>query len=1069
MKKAFGVFGLLVFYLLFGVAQNPTYYLNPNKRLPQYNFENWNTGDGLPTNSLLHLCQSNDGYLWITGYNGLIRFDGSHFSVFNSKNTDAFESDVVRKIAVDSSGTIWMTTQGSGLVSYSNGDFRSHGKDLEMLYLYRALLIDKQNRIWSASPEKGWFYLENGEFNFLAHTKSLVNTEVRDIAEGSNGVIWFGTLGEGLYRYENGRFKVYNDENGLPDNWVYSLYVDRNDVLWVGTSNGLYYFDGKKFHEVPFPNPSTINRIVKDRYDNLWFGTLNGLYRRNSYSGEIELLNKENGLEHNFIVDFLFDKEGNLWLTNYKGGLSCIKDGKFTNYSESGGLDGKVVNAICEIESSSYLVAFDNGSLNLIKDGVVHPFMFKNDISGNRIRHILKDSKKNLWISMYDGLLKVTAEGKEIWISEDPGFPASKIRLTFEDSNGNIWIGSRNYGLFRYDGPGKYSIFDTQNGLSSNLIMSIDEGRDGALLVGTSEGDCGFNRIVGGQIIERIDGGDEVLTDIVFNSYTDPSGAIWIAANGGLIYSKGEKIAMITSKNGLEDDSPYDVIEDDHGFLWMPFSKGIMKIEKANIIDFVNGKVDRVSCRVFDQYDGMKNSECNPTTQSLKASDGSIFFATLDGLVQIDPSNILVNNYVPPVVIEDFKVDNQSVLGQQMVFNPGKRRYTFNYTALSLYEPEKTRFRYQLVGYDKDWMEVGNERSVSYTNLGHGDYTFKVIACNNDGLWNEVGSELSFRVKTPFTQTLLFYLLLLFTIVAAVFAFYRVRLRSLEARQLELERTIRYRTEEVTRKNAELEEQKERIEAINKSLHMKNDEIQAQSEKLNEQKQELKILNASKDKLFSIIAHDLRNPLGNFKGILDLLLTKKEKYDADQKDKMLLMLSKLAKSTYDLLENLLSWSKSQRGIINYEPETFLVAPVIEEVVDSMSHSATEKAIELYVRLSDTDIVYADRKMVELIFRNLIGNAIKFTPKEGVIEIEGFQQNGSIEFSISDSGIGISDEMKDKIFNPMEHTTTYGTENEKGSGLGLILCKEMVEKNKGEIWFESGSEGTTFFVRLNMFP
>jgi ligand-binding sensor domain-containing protein/signal transduction histidine kinase len=1068
MRITFFIF-LFALTCLFGFCQTPTYYLNPEKKLSQYNFNHWTTENGLPSNSLLYIYQSHDGYLWISGYSGLIRFDGNKFTIFNTANTQAFESNVIRNLAEDSKGNLWMATQGSGLVSFKNGKFTAYGKEKEITHLYRALLVDNKDRVWSASPGHGWFYLEKGIFHFIDYPNSLLNVEVRSIVQGKNGIIWFATLGEGLFKFENGVLQSVKLSEDLSNNWIYSLYTDNNNKLWIGTSSGVYFYNGEKFQHILPEIKSTVNDILKDHFGNLWIGTINGLYRMN-INNKLECLTTENGLMNNFVIDFLFDFEGDFWMTQYKGGLTRIRDGKFTNYSYSGGLPEKVVNTICEINDSSYLVGFDNGSLVKIEKGNILPFKAKTDLSGDRIRDIMIDSGKNTWISSYSGLLKIQPDGNENLFSEKNGFISSKIRLTFEDSKGNIWIGTRNNGIVRIDKNKKFKVFDVTNGLNSNLIMSIKEDRNGNLWVGTSEGVGGLNVITPSDEIKRFTIADGFNSDIVFNIYIDKEGLIWIATNNGLWLLNQNRFFCFTTKNGLIDNSPCDVVEDDYGFLWMPYSDGIMKVSKKELIECSEGKEKKVNCTLFNKYDGMKQSECNPTAQVLKCNSGKLFFPTLDGIAEIDPLNVMYNNYIPPVVIENVKVDNRFIdFSNETSFKPGNKRYTFFYTALCLYEAEKVKFRYRLEGFESDWNETENIRSVSYTNLPHGNYKFQVTACNNDQIWNEQGTEYSFTIKPRFTETFLFYLILTILFLTIVFAFYRFRVSQLKIQKRELEEIIQIRTREILEKNEKLEFQKNEIVHKSDVLQFQKNEIEEQARLLEIQKEELKIINASKDKIFSIISHDLRSPLGNIKNMLDLLTVNPERFDEEKRTKIFENFSEITKSTFYLIDNLLNWTRSQRGLIVYDPQLFLVFPVINEELSLLKPMFDKKKITLLNKIEDSTLAYGDINMVKTIFRNMISNAVKFTRIKGEVEIFSSLDSEMIEFGIRDNGIGISEENLKNLLDNKEITTTFGTGREKGSGLGLLLCRDFIEKNGGVFRVESRlNEGSTFYFSLKRF-
>jgi len=1063
---------ILLFLLVSGAGfgQKPTYYLDPEKNLSQYNFSHWTTENGLPSNSLLHLYQTHDGYLWISGYSGLIRFDGNRFTIFNTANTSVFQSNVIRNLGEDSRENLWMTTQGSGLVSYKNGKFTAYGAELNMLHLYRALLIDDKDRIWSASPGHGWFYFENGKFHFLDYKKSLANVEVRSIVQSSNGTIWFATLGEGLFKYENGMLSSVDLPDYLKNEWLYSLYIENDHKVWIGTSSGIFFYDGFKFQRV-FPEiTSTVNDILKDRFGNLWIGTINGLYRQNVITDKLEFLTTESGLSNNFIIDFLFDFEGNFWMTQYKGGLTRIRDGKFTNYSYAGGLPEKVVNTIGEIGPSTYLVGFDNGSLVKIENGNIKPFKTKTNLAGDRIRHIMVDSRKNIWISTYTGLLKIEPGGNEFLYSERNGFLSSKIRLTYEDSEGNIWIGTRNSGVIRMDKDRNVRVFDATNGLNSNLIMSIKEDGNGNIWVGTSEGIGGLNRISSNGEVKKFGSSDGFYSDIVFNINIDQEGMIWLATNNGLWLLRQNHFFCITSKNGLLDNSPYDVVEDSYGFLWLPFSEGIMKVSKKELVEFSEGKISMVKCSLLNKYDGMKQSECNPTAQSLKCHDGKIFFPTLDGIAEIDPVNVMYNNYIPPVVVENLKVDNRYAdVWNEHVFKPGNLRYTFGYTALCLYEADKVKFKYRLEGLETEWTETENIRSVSYTNLPHGNYKFQVIACNNDQIWNDKGTEYAFTIKPRFTDTIWFYLIVIVLFLVITYVFYRLRLQQLQEQKNELEKIVQMRTREILLKNEELKTQKDEIEQKSEILLKQKNEIEKQAELLEEQKEELKQMNASKDKLFSIISHDLRSPLGNIKNMIDLLTVHPERFDAEKRNKIFETFSEITKSTFYLIDNLLNWTRSQRGLIVYEPQLFLVAPVVDEVMNLLKPTYEKKRITVVNKIEDSTLAFGDVNMVRTIFRNLISNAIKFTNFEGEVVVFSRSEKEMVEFGVKDNGMGISEENLRNLINSKEITTTFGTDREQGSGLGLLLCRDFIEKNGGIFRAESKlNEGSTFYFSLRRF-
>lgn len=1036
-------------------AQTDSTHLTKNKLLHQFNFTLYNTSNNLPTNSVLQVIQSRQGYIYISSYAGLIRFDGKRFVMFNKKNTPEFKSNITGRIKEDNFGTLWITSQGSGLMSYKEGKFQSHGTTLGIENIFRAIYIDSSNRIWSASPDKGWFIYDGHQFEFLKWHKPLQNIEVRTIEEGSDGTIYFGTLGHGLFAYKEGKL------NQIPPNkysgalWIYTIFRCKKNQLWIGTSQGLFIFNGTQFNKVDIPNMATVNSIAQDSTGNIWIGASNGLFRINSETMQVEHLDKALGLPNSFINSLTFDHEGSLWLTNYKGGIIQLKDGLFVNYGQTAALRGKVVNSIVEIKPNHYLIGFDNGAIDQLVNGQIKPFETKQNLKNSRIRHLLKDSRENLWISSYNGLLKIEPNGKEYFYHPKNGFPSSKIRLTFEDSEKNLWIGTRNHGLLKMNPEGNIKVFDSSNGFHSLLVMSIKE-YEGKIYVGTNDG--GLFVIENDTVIQVLDKTCGLPSNIVFNTYKDADKNLWIAMNGGLVLVQNDTIRHLSVNDGLEDDSPYDVLEDEQGNLWLPSASGIMKLNKNEVIDYLKkAQTKPITCVLYTQKDGMQHEECNANSLSIKASDGTLLFPTIEGVVQVNPAIKITNTKAPNVVIESLFVNNQPVnLHQPISISPGKNRLSFEFTALSLIEPQKNQLKYQLVGYDDDFVDAHGIRTISFTNLAPGPYTLKVIASNNQDVWNLTGDSVFFTIKPRFVQTYAFYGLLGIILLGIAFLIYKIRVRQYKYRQQILEALVKRRTQQVMLKNKTLEDQKQ--------------EIQSQAEKLAEQKEVLEKLNADKDKMFSIVAHDLRSPMGNFKAMLENLSDKPELYDKNRRQKVLQALNEMAKNTYDLLENLLNWSKTQMGAINFEPGVIEILPIIKEVLKLAEPLAQKKNIDIKIKIQPSLTVFADANMVRTIFRNLLMNAIKFTDMLGNIEVVSQETDHSIQFGVKDNGVGLTPQTRELLFTNNYLQTSLGTHNEKGSGLGLLLCKEFVSINQGKIWVESVcGKGSSFYFTLPKEP
>ncbi len=807
MKNKIGIISILFFFIQILQAQDSIYNFSNDRKISQYIIDNWTKKDGLPTNSLKDIFQTSDGYIWISSYNGLIRLADNHFEIFDKNNIHSLSENGIGDLAEDKKGILWMASQSNGLISLQKEKFIFHNADSNFKKLFPVLYIDKKNRIWGASPIKGWFVFKDNRYKALGNS----NIEPSFILQDKNGVMWFATNGSGLIKYQNSKFTVYTTNDGLNSNWLNCIFFDDSNKLWIGTDKGICVFNGKKFNKIPQFNKTSVSSIVYDKNKNLWIGTKDGIFLKRINSNTYEHLSKANGLKYNYIAKLFVDKENSLWVLNYKRGLSRIKSSKFICFTQNQGALGTVVNSICEINPNIILIAYDNGEINLLKNNTLFSFKTKAKLKGKRVRDIFKDSKKNIWISTYDGLLKIQADGKEKWLKLENGFPSKYIRMVFEDSKHNIWVGTRNKGIIRINKDNSYTIFDKNNGLNVNLIMSINEDKQGNIIVGTSKG--GLSIIYGNKVISTYTRKKGLISDIIFNTYIDPKGILWIALKGGLNCIENGKITSFPFQKGMLKDTPFDILEDNYGYFWLTCNNGIMRIKRKNLIDYKNGKINKLNCTLYDQYDGLKQAECNSTAKSIKTQNGKLWFPTLDGVAMINPKKIPHNSYVPPIYIAELYIDNIKYgMDTTTEIPANKKRITFVFNNLSYYESKKNLFRYKLVGYEDQWSKATRHNSISYTNLHPGNYIFEVIGCNNDGIWNNKGDKFSFYIMPHFYQTKLFHIILILLFLSIIYLIYIFRVRRLKNNQQELEAIIAKRTFEIREKNEELYHQKEEIQ-----------------------------------------------------------------------------------------------------------------------------------------------------------------------------------------------------------------------------------------------------------------
>lgn len=784
-QRRFIVFILGGTLLSFCVANVPA--LDPSKAATQYIHDVWTTREGLPQDTINSIVQDGDGYIWFGTQEGLVRFDGVNFTVFDSRNTDAINTSNISVIFVDRKGTLWVGAS-DGLLRYRDGAFDFYGEKngLPSDSNVKNISEDAASNLWlgygngdKKSGGDGFGRFKDGQGTIFTVKDGLSNNQINKIFSGKDGNLWIAT-GNGLNLLKDGKFTNYTTADGLSDNLVKTVYGDRAGNLWIGTPNGLNRFKDGRFTVYTTKDGLSNNRILsvfEDKDGILWIGTDSGLNR--IVDGKIQAVKGIEGLETDEIQAFLEDAEGSLWIGTHAGGLHRLRDGKFSAYGSPEGLLGDSLGAIFEDSDGRILIGTNPGGLSVLRDG-----QFKT-------------------YSIADGLL------------------SDKLRMIAQDHAGAIWIGTR-YGLNRFK-DGKFAAYTVRDGLMNESVRSFYQSRDGTIWIGTSGG---LNRMVDGKFIPIPDsdkfrgksvvpiygdrtgriwiGMDEdtgYFKDGAFTSYPaealnkanvqsiyeDADGVLWFATwEQGLLRLKNGKLTTYTSKDGLFDDVQWSILEDGAGNLWMGSNRGIFRVSKQELDDVAEGRIEKVHSVVYGTADGMRKSENNAgNPAAIRSRDGRLWFSTTAGAVVIDPNDIKTNHVPPPVVLQQFLVDEKVIpANEPLIVPPNARGIEIRYAGLSFIQPAKMKYKYKLEGFDTGWIEAGTRHRAFYTNLPPGEYEFRVIAANADGVWNEQGATLKFRALAPFWRTRWFYALGILAIAGIAFLFYNWRVSKLEREKL---------------------------------------------------------------------------------------------------------------------------------------------------------------------------------------------------------------------------------------------------------------------------------------------
>jgi ligand-binding sensor domain-containing protein len=876
----------------------------------QYKISNWTTDDGLPSNTVTYLHQDADEYLWIGSYDGLIRFDGTQFLVFNKNNTPELQSFHARVLKGDRKGNMWIGTS-LGLVKYYKGQFNDLSDEDSNLFILSMVVDEISKKIWIGTRDSGLYSYDIDHNTFTKINNNFSNDLITAIVQDRAGGMWIGSEKNGLAYFKNQQWTYYEKEDGLSNTEVQSLYLDESKGLLIGTSAGLFILKDGKIKQDESANGLRVNRIRKDGEGNIWLATATGAFKQRN-NGQWQIFSKNEGLLNNDIRDIYFDKEGSVWLATYRGGLNQLRQTKFITYGATEGLDVEAIGAIGELATNHYLVATTDGKLFSIKDQVVTPCSLKTKFT-QRIYSILLDRQKNLWIGSYDGLLLVTPDGKERLFTEADGLPTRQLRTIYQDKNQNFWIGTRNSGLIKMTFNSKsskplFELFKSEElkQLNASFIMSIAEDDAGNVLVTTN---------TGGLLVLSIDGtiksyttADGLVSNTSYTTHVDKQGVIWLATLDGISRLEKGKFFNYTKRDGMPHESVFDLVEDDSGYFWMPTSNGILRASKQQLNDYHDGKIKTIEWKQFDKSNELRSSECTGVTPMFKATDGSLWFLMLGGIVKVNPSTIVVNDKAPNVFIEKLVVDdNIQILSDGLIIPAGSQRVVFNYIGINLRYPRSVKYKFKLTNFDNHWIEADVDRSAVYTNLKGGDYTFQVIASNNDGVWNTTGASLSFTVEYKFYERSWFYPTVIFGIALLIFTYIQLRTRAIKRKAQELERIVVARTKEIAA-------QRDELIALNEELRSSQEEVMAQRDALSDKNNEIERINSNLEKLVAIRtqaleqknkrlaeyafinAHKLRSPLASILGIINLMII-----ETDPEHKRLL-LGHLQKASLELDE-----------------------------------------------------------------------------------------------------------------------------------------------------------------------
>lgn len=1016
-------------------------------------FTNFTEKEGLANNTVLSILQDKSENIWIGTYSGGVsKYDGNTFTNFAGK--EGFSNNSVRSIIQDKNGNLWFGTEGGGLLKYDGKSF-THFTEKEGLSnnMVSTILQDRNGNIWIGTDGGGVSKYDGKSFANFTEKEGLSNNKILKIIQDKRGNIWFGTDGGGVLKYDGKTFTNFTEKEGLSNNVVWSILEDKSGNLWFGTySGGISKYDGKyftRFTENEGLSKNFVWSMLEDKSGNLWFGTYGGGVSK--FNGKIFTnFTEKEGLPNNLILSSIQDKNGNLWFGTYDGSITKYDGKSFTSYSEKENLSNNSVRAILEDKNGNFWFGTDGGGVMKYDGKTFIHFAEKEGLLNNQVMSILEDRLGNIWFGTYDGGVS-KYDGKSFTnFTKKEGLSNNRVVSILQDKRGNLWFGTDGGGVTMLSEDGKtFTHFTQKEGLSNNRVWSIVQDKNENLWFGTFGGVSRLSKNL--KSITRFTAKDGLSNDFIFSMYQDKKGNLWFGTRFGLDKLSAnnhlkldeilDKSKSVSGDSGVKEKEVYFKNYDyEDGFLGIGVNGGKTICEDKNGTIWI-GSNDRL---IAYHSEGDKPDTISPNLQltNIELYNEKVEWINLtdsrkgnNPIVAKDTAITLRNG----AVIHDFEFDGITKwygLPGKLSLAYNNNYLTFIYIGITQLQSQKVKYKYKLEGFDKNWSAVTNRTEAPYGNLPSGTYTFKVKAVNSEGYWS---NELSyhFTIRPPWWGTLGFRIGMWLLIITCLLSLYYWRVASLKKQRKQLEIVVMEKTIEVVKQK---------------------DEILIQ-------KDELEIANATKDKFFGIIAHDLKSPFNSIIGFSRLLSQQVKDRDLEGVDEYANIIIDSSNRAMDLLTNLMEWAQSQTGKITFKPEYFEMVDFINDILPIFNDIARSKSIIIKNNLPDSLLVYADKAMISTVFRNLISNAVKFTKHGGEIIIFAERRQNEIIVSVSDNGVGIVKSRINKIFRLDEVYSTAGTDEEKGTGLGLILCKEFVEKHEGKIWIESevGIGSTIYFT------
>jgi len=998
--------------------------------------------------------------MWFTTFGGGITiYDGKNAEYLTSR--DGLPSNIIHCLFVDKKQNIWIGTDNG--VAFFNGIEvvpveKTIGNQLEFWHIAE----DQLGNVWLGSRE-GLFVFKDSIIQSIPHEIDNIPTfclynDVFLISGMSNGI--------GVF---NGSEINTNFINQLDRYNITCLFEDNFKNLWIATTKGLFkYYNGELSDETrrfQMEN-SVILTITQDDFNRYWLGTdANGLF---VFDGENRIQVKEDqGIKFNKVERIFEDNMNNIWIGTDGGGASVFRGFTFTNYTFERILPNNFIwSVLVDHQNRKWFGTDGNGLMKFENNKFVLHKTSNTNLSNDHVNAIFEDSKKTIWFGTNQGVTYFK-NGKFHQLRHNY---LTHIVSICEDALGNFWFGTYGEGLVKYGADG-FELFTTNHGLGDNYIWSFFPEKDGSLYIGTEEG----LTIYKDNVFHNLNSNDGLLDPSVWAIKKDVYGNFWILTDVSLTWYNKKEFKNYPTSDFFGANVLYIIDTFNINHLVLGTEKGLNKVTYTK-----NGEL--TSIKNFGRAEGFLGIECNANAISLD-KNGVFWIGTVNGVSTYNPSEEKANIYPPLVYLRKIKLFYEEVdwskytksinhwtkQPKNLVLTYKENNLTFEYHGINYRNPGKVKYQYILEGNDQTWHPVTDKNEATYTNIPPGEYTFKIKAANEDGIWSKP-YEFSFVIEHPFWQSTFFLLFITLFVIALIYLIFYIRMYQLQKIRIILSNKVKERT-------AELNEQKEELQSALNLIKEQKEELESTLVINQKQRDELEKANIEiqksaklKEIFLANTSHEIRTPLNVINGYTNLLL------NTTLEIKQLEYLKNIKTSSNNLLivvNDILDFSKIEAGKLKIENIEFDLHNLIRDFYSGISVKANEKKLDLKYSIQNTvpRFVKGDPFRINQILVNLVRNAIKFTNEGGLIKLFVKLKNhnnyiAKVLFIVEDNGIGIEKSKLKSIFESFTQASTETTRKYGGTGLGLSIVKNLVELQKGTVHVVSDSNiGSTFTVCL----